>query len=83
MKDSVCPVLLGPFFSHDVKSNHNFPDSSKFANQICSCWWKENFRVSRESYHYICTLLVQLFSDRISMILRTATAVETSAAIGL
>ncbi|KAK2559913.1 Rho GTPase-activating protein 18 [Acropora cervicornis] len=45
-------------------------------------WWKENFRVTRETFHFICTAVAPVIR-RQDTILRAAIPVETRTAIGL
>ena len=44
-------------------------------------WWKENFRVTRETYHFICTAVAPVI-QRQDTILRAGIPVETRTAIG-
>jgi len=45
-------------------------------------WWKENFLVTRETFHFICTAVAPVI-QRKDTILRAAIPVETRTAIGL
>ena len=45
-------------------------------------WWKENFRATRETFHFICTAVARVIQQQ-DTILRAAILVETSTAIGL
>ena len=45
-------------------------------------WWRENFRVTRETFHFICTAVAPVIR-RQDTILRAAIPVETRTAIGL
>ena len=45
-------------------------------------WWKENFWVTRETFHFICTAVAPVI-QRQDTILRAATSVEIRIAIGL
>ena len=45
-------------------------------------WWRENFRVTRETFHFICTAVAPVIR-RQDTILRAAIPVETRTALGL
>ena len=45
-------------------------------------WWKENFRVSRETFNFICATVVPVI-QRQDTILRAAIPLEKRAAVGL
>lgn len=51
-------------------------------SDVFNMWWKENFRVSRETFQFICTAIGPVI-QRQDTILRAAIPVETRAAIGL
>ena len=52
------------------------------SSQALNTWWKENFRVSRLTFDYICRAVGPVIR-RQDTILRAAIPVETRAAVGL